>query len=99
MARGVKTGGGSRKGKPNKATADVRAAIAGIAEGMAHKVQGWIEQVAEGHGGRQPDPARAAELYLRAIEYHIPKLARSEVVGDGGGPVVLQVTSLDTGLL
>lgn len=27
MAKGVKTGGGSRKGKPNKVTADLRAAI------------------------------------------------------------------------
>lgn len=29
MARGQKTGGGSRKGKPNKLTADLRAAIQG----------------------------------------------------------------------
>lgn len=27
MAKGIKTGGGSRKGKPNKLTADVKAMI------------------------------------------------------------------------
>ena len=29
MAKGTKTGGGSRKGKPNKVTADVRAMVLG----------------------------------------------------------------------
>ena len=33
------------------------------------------------------DPAKKLDLYLKAIEYHIPKLARSEVSGPDGGPV------------
>jgi hypothetical protein len=32
------------------------------------------------------DPGKAADLYLKAIEYHIPKLARSEQTGPDGGP-------------
>lgn len=78
---------GRPKGSPNRATADVRAAIATFAEGNAHKLQEWLDSVAEGSGGNRPDPAKAADLYLRAIEYHIPKLARTEVTGNGGGPV------------
>jgi hypothetical protein len=78
---------GRPKGSPNRATADVRAAIATFAEGNAHKLQEWLDRVAEGSGGIKPDPAKAADLYLRAIEYHIPKLARTEVTGNNGGPV------------
>ena len=78
---------GRPKGSPNRATADVRAAIAVFAEGNAHKLQEWLDRVAEGSEGVRPDPAKAADLYLRAIEYHIPKLARTEVTGQDGGPV------------
>jgi hypothetical protein len=80
-------GGGRPKGSPNKATAAVREAIAVFAEGNAHKLQEWLDDVAMGVGGNKPDPAKAADLYLRAIEYHIPKLARTEMTGPDGGPV------------
>lgn len=78
---------GRPKGSPNKATAAVREAIAVFAEGNAHKLQQWLDDVAMGSGGNKPDPAKAADLYLRAIEYHIPKLARTEMTGIDGGPV------------
>ena len=66
---------------PNKATQDVREAIARFAEGNVENLNLWIAQVAEA------DPGRALDLYLKAIEYHIPKLSRAEVTGEGGGPV------------
>ena len=78
---------GRPKGSPNKATAAVREAMAVFAEGNVHKLQEWLEAVAEGGEGRTPDPAKAADLFLKAIEYHIPKLARTEVTGQDGGPV------------
>jgi len=80
-------GMGRPKGSPNKATAAVREAIAVFAEGNAHKLQEWLDDIAMGVGGNKPDPAKAADLYLRAIEYHIPKLARTEMTGPDGGPV------------
>ena len=70
--------GGSRKGIPNKATADVRSAIALIAEKNVKKLDGWLTRI-----GRK-DPGRAMELYLRMIEYHIPKLTRTEIVKPPG---------------
>jgi hypothetical protein len=85
---------GRPKGSPNRATADVRAAIAAFAEGNAHKLQDWLDRVAEGYGGIKPDPAKAADLYLRAIEYHIPKLARTEVTGQDGGPVEISAIQI-----
>jgi len=86
------SGMGRPKGSPNKATAAVREAIAVFAEGNAHKLQEWLDDVAMGVGGNRPDPAKAADLYLRAIEYHIPKLARTELTGKDGG--ALEVSNL-----
>lgn len=75
--KGKKTGG-REKGTPNKSTLAVREAIAKLADGHAERFIGWIDKVAE------TDPGRAADLYLKAIEYHIPKLARSELTGANG---------------
>jgi hypothetical protein len=72
MAQGRKTGGGSRKGIPNKATADARKAIAAFAEDNVGKLQTWPDAVAE------KDPARAADLFVRLLEYQVPKPARTE---------------------
>lgn len=69
-------GKGRKKGTPNKATGDVRAMIAIVAERNASKVEGWLTRI-----GRK-NPGKALDLYLRMIEYHIPKLSRQEVVSD-----------------
>jgi hypothetical protein len=89
MAKGVKTGGGSRKGKPNKATATAREAISRLADESAEDFLSWVKAVAEGDKKqeRTPDPEAAAKLWLAAVEYHIPKLARAEVTGANGGPM------------
>lgn len=70
MAKGRKTGGGSRAGSPNRATKDVREAIAAFASANVEQMGEWLNAI--------EDPAKKMDLYLRAIEYHIPKLARSE---------------------
>lgn len=73
-------GKGRPPGTPNKATSKVREAIALIADGMAEDFKGWLLLTATGDPERKlaPDPKGAADLYLKAIEYHIPKLARTE---------------------
>ena len=85
MAIGRKTGGGSRAGVPNKVTADTRAFFAGFAERNFSKLDGLIDETAE------KDPAKAADLILRAAEYHVPKLGRVEHLGEGGGPLQVQI--------
>ena len=80
MAKGIKTGG-RKAGVGNMTTVDVRNAIALIAQDNAGNFARWLNEVAS------EDPAKAADLYLKAIEYHIPKLARSETTGKDGGPV------------
>jgi len=75
MAGGRRKGAGRPKGSPNKATKDVREAITLFAENNVEKLEGWLDRVAEN------DPAKASDIFLRAIEYHIPKLARTEISG------------------
>jgi hypothetical protein len=79
MAKGIKTGG-RKAGVGNKTTVEVREAIALIAQRNVDKFDTWLEQVAD------VDPYKAADLYLKMIEYHIPKLARTEQTGKDGGP-------------
>jgi hypothetical protein len=71
-------GKGRPPGAPNKVTRDVRAALAQFAEGNVDKLQGWLDRVAT------RDPAKAAELFVRVLEYHVPKLARTELAGEIG---------------
>jgi hypothetical protein len=85
-------GRGRPKGATNKSTAIVREVIASFADENAHKLQRWLDEIAEGVGGNKPDPAKAADLYLRAIEYHIPKLARTELSGNPDQPLQHIVT-------
>lgn len=85
--------GGRKAGVPNKATAKCREMIALIADGMAEEFEGWLRTTAEGdlEAGLKPDPKGAADLYLKAIEYHIPKLARTELANSKDSPFVVQV--------
>lgn len=69
-------GKGRKKGSTNKATRDVRAIIAVVAEKNVSKIDSWLARI-----GRK-DPAKAMDLFLRMLEYHIPKLTRTEIVKD-----------------
>jgi len=84
MARGGKRDGAGRKaGSVNKTTREVREVIALIAQRNAEAVETWLAEI--------KDPAKRMDMYLRMLEYHIPKLQRSEVTGPGGGPMIVEV--------
>lgn len=101
-------GKGRRKGSLNKATADARAAIAMFVNNNAHRLQGWLDKIADGVPGPverdeegnetetyliEPDPQKAFELFQSVIEYHVPKLARTEHTDPAGNALpVVQVT-------
>ena len=86
---------------PPKASIEARRAIALFVEDNAHRLTGWLDDVARGvidEDGKvlvYPNPSKAFELFQSVVEYHIPKLARTEHVGDSGGPVVLEITKTD----
>jgi hypothetical protein len=84
---------GRPKGVPNKSTAMAREAIAQFVEGNAHKMQEWLEQVAIGVKNNDdkfivlPNPEKAFGMLQSVMEYHLPKLARTEHSGDEDQPV------------
>ena len=80
-------GSGRQKGQALKVHMDVREAIARFAEGNIDKFVGWLQEV--------EDPARRCEIFLKTIEYHIPKLTRQEVKNIGPALADLPDEELD----
>jgi hypothetical protein len=103
-------GSGRQVGSVNKVTLTAKLAIAEFVDGNAHRLEGWLDAVAEGTPmldtqGKQvydqdgnkvyitrPNPERAFNLFQSVVEYHVPKLARTEVVGKDEGPVEIAVS-------
>jgi hypothetical protein len=73
-------GPGRPKGLPNRSTQIVREAIANLLERNAGNMDRWLNEVA------QDDPYKALDLMNKLSEYHIPKLARTEISGVDGAP-------------
>jgi hypothetical protein len=105
MAEGRKTGG-RQAGTPNKATSAAREAIAQFVDGNAHRLTEWLDRVADGVKVEKedpetgavteeyivpPNPAKAFDMFQSVVEYHIPKLARQELVGDPNKPLEVDV--------
>jgi len=78
---------GRTPGVPNKATANARAAIARLVDDNALRMQGWLDQIAEEQGA-----LAAWKCMSDVIEYHIPKLARTEHTGADGGEIKTSLT-------
>ena len=86
--------GGRTAGTLNKTTQQAREAIALFVDGNAHRLTEWLDTVANGDPDHdiKPNPAKAFELFQSVVEYHVPKLARTEVTGADQGPVEMVVT-------
>ena len=85
--------GGRVAGTPNKATQEAREAIKALLDANIPFIQSWIVSTAEGIMDDQtgkyivnPNPAKACEIVQNLVEYSVPKLARTEVVGDEKAP-------------
>lgn len=63
---------GRTKGVPNKATTQAREAIADFVDGNADKLGEWLDKIAV------DSPKDAFACFMSVVEYHIPKLARTE---------------------
>jgi hypothetical protein len=79
------------KGTANHATRDAREAIASFVDSNGHRLTEWLDAVANGNPELdiKPNPGKAFELFQSVIEYHVPKLARTELTGAGGGPLAV----------
>lgn len=77
--------GGRQKGTPNKVTRETREAFKMLFDGLVPELESWIRRTAK----KSPD--KAAKLVVEIAEHFIPKLSRQEIVGEGGGPLVVEV--------
>jgi len=77
--------GGRVAGVPNKSTALAREAIAKFVDGNSHKLQEWLDDIAT---NEKLGPKVAFDCFMQVAEYHVPKLARVEQVGDETKPII-----------
>ncbi len=82
-------GRGRPPGSVNKATKTFRETVSRLLEDNAENVSKWLYEVAEGNAEKElkADPKGALTLLAQMAEYATPKLNRTEMTGDGGGPV------------
>ena len=71
----------------NKTTIQAREAIARFVDGNADRLQGWLDEIAVDQGS-----VAAFKCFTDLLEYHVPKLARTELTGADGGPQELKIT-------
>ena len=85
---------GRPKGVGNKSTGMAREAIARFVDANAQKMEEWLVAVSNGVQDEEtkkwlvpPNPEKAFGMLQAVMEYHVPKLARTEIVGDEEQPV------------
>jgi hypothetical protein len=70
---------GRKPGVPNKSTTELKQAITAFTSRNADKIDMWLNEI--------DDPAKRLDLYFKALEYTMPKLARTELSGDKENPI------------
>lgn len=101
----VKTGG-RKPGSRNKVTVEFRETVQKLLDENRENVAKWLKLVAEGAPAhydragnvvrqeRPGDPGMALLRLSYLAEFAAPKLNRTEVTGDGGGPLTVVVNTL-----
>lgn len=68
-------GPGRPAGSPNRITAEARKALSDLVVGNAPRLQEWLDRVAK------HNPKAALEIYVKLVEFVVPKLARHAIEG------------------
>lgn len=71
---GCRKTGGRIAGTPNRATATAREAISLLVDSNIHKLQGWLDEIADEQGA-----LAAWQCLVSLVEFAVPKLMRSEL--------------------
>ena len=80
---------GRPAGSPNKSTALARQAIAEFIDLNSGRLQEWLDQIA------LESPEKAFNAVRDLLEYHVPKLARTEITGKDGSPLLPILQDID----
>lgn len=93
-------GAGRPRGSANRVTVEMREALGMLLKRNTHNLDRWLDQVANGDPalGIKADPAKALDIVIRLAEYHIPKLARTEMTGSPDGGIRLVISASDVAL-
>jgi hypothetical protein len=83
---GLKRGGQKGRIGPNKATKSAREAIAAFVDQQTPRLNRLLEQIEQ-----QDGPAAAFRCIMDTVEYHVPKLARTELTGKDGADLMPKV--------
>jgi len=67
-------GPGRPAGAPNRMTTEMRELLSGLVMDNSPKLQGWLDRVA------RTNPKAALDIYVRMLEFMVPKMARHTVV-------------------
>jgi hypothetical protein len=81
--KGLPKTGGREAGTPNKATGIARLAFANFVDNNSERLQEWLDDIA---ANEKLGPKAAFDCLMQVAEFHVPKLARTEVVGDAKAP-------------
>lgn len=76
---------------PNRSTLNARTAIGALVDGNIHRLEQWLDDIAN---DPEQGPREAWRCMMDVIEYHVPKLARLEHTGEGGGAIKVTVRRL-----
>tara|TARA_R100001086_G_C11786177_1_gene244964 strand:- start:436 stop:753 length:318 start_codon:yes stop_codon:yes gene_type:complete len=90
---GYRPNSGRKKGSVDHSTKLARDAIAEFVDGNADRLLEWLNQIAE------DNPKDAFNAFMSVVEYHIPKLARTEAVVDAKVDVTASISEKDKELL
>ena len=89
FVKGQKRPGQGKRG-PAKTTLQAREAIARLVDGNTHRLEGWLDEIAS---DPELGPMAAWKCMMDVLEYHVPKLQRTEITGEGGKPLEVTVVS------
>lgn len=82
--KGLPKTGGRQAGTPNKATGVARMAFANFVDNNADRLQDWLDEIA---ANEKLGPKAAFDCLMQVAEFHVPKLARTEHIGDSEKPI------------
>ncbi len=84
---------GRKAGTPNKSTGRAREAISILVENNLPKLEQWLDEVHRDNGA-----LAAMRVVIDLLEYHIPRLARTELTGQDGAPIQIVAGPMDQSL-